>query len=247
MHAAGQRDSLYVARAQMRPALVFPVVAVVVTGVAGYFAFDPQRGGTPAFWIMIGAPTVALAAVAAFWAHREELLRPWLTPRWGDFTRGVLGALVLFGAAWGFAHVVAPVGSPREIWLVTLYGQLGDPRELQAHAPLVGGGIVVLAVAEELLWRGLVTQLLVDRVGARAAWIVAAVLYAVAQLPTMGQLRAGGGVGSLDPVLPIAALGAGLVLGAMARAFGRLGPSIVAHAFFDWAVIMMLPLWGHTG
>jgi hypothetical protein len=30
----------------------------------------------------------------------------------------------------------------------------------------------------------------------------------------------------------------------MARAFGRLGPSIIAHALFDWAVVMMFPLWG---
>ena len=49
---------------------------------------------------------------------------------------------------------------------------------------------------------------------------------------------------TLNPVLPIVALGAGLLWGGMARAFGRLPPSILAHALFDWAVIMMFPLWG---
>ena len=48
----------------------------------------------------------------------------------------------------------------------------------------------------------------------------------------------------LNPVLPLAALGGGLVWGAMARAFGRLAPSVLAHALFDWAVVMMFPLWG---
>ena len=48
----------------------------------------------------------------------------------------------------------------------------------------------------------------------------------------------------LGPVLPIAALGAGLLWGAMARAFGRIAPGILAHVLFDWAVVMMFPLWG---
>jgi hypothetical protein len=30
----------------------------------------------------------------------------------------------------------------------------------------------------------------------------------------------------------------------MARAFGRLAPGVLAHALFDWAVVMMFPLWG---
>ena len=54
-------------------------------------------------------------------------------------------------------------------------------------------------------------------------------------------LRAGYG---LNPALVIAAGGAGLVWGGMARAFGGLAPSILAHALFDWAVLMMFPLWG---
>jgi membrane protease YdiL (CAAX protease family) len=224
--------------------LIFVALAVVVTGIAGALAFDPSRGGTVTFWAIEGVPTIAMAVAAGYWAKREELLRTWLTPRWGDFTRGVVGALVLFASAWGFVHWLAPVGSSREIWLVTLYGQIGDPRVLQSHGAQVGGAIMVLAVAEEVLWRGLVTTVIADRVGTRTAWIWAAGLYALAQVPTMWPLRATTGVGSLDPILPIAALGAGLVLGAMAKAFGRLGPGIVAHAFFDWAVVMMLPLWG---
>ncbi|HEY1692618.1 MAG TPA: CPBP family intramembrane glutamic endopeptidase [Polyangiaceae bacterium] len=226
----------------MRPAAIaFVALTVVVTAAASYVAFLPRYSGTVVFWALAGGPTLVLAGVAAAWARREELLRGWLAPRWGDFTRGVVGAVLLFGIAWAFSHVVVPVGSHREIWLVSLYGQIGDPRLLQQRAPLVAAAILVVTFAEEVLWRGMVTQLLADRVGTRTAWIWAAVLYALAYVPTAWSLRASGG---LDPILPVAALGAALLWGAMARAFGSLTPSILAHALFDWAVVMMFPLWG---
>ena len=236
----------------MRPvAALFVAVSVLATAVASSFAFQPgsSRGsGGVMFWVLAGGPTVVLAGVAAAWAWREELLREWLAPRWGDFSRGVACAVLLFGMAYAFSRIVTRVGSPREVWLVSLYGQIGDPRVLQAHAPLVGAAIAAVALAEELVWRGMVTQLLADRMGTRTAWVGAAVLYAAAYVPTMWALRAGGvggGVGALDPVLPVAALGAGLLWGGMARAFGgRLAPGVLAHALFDWAVVMMFPLWG---
>ncbi len=226
----------------MRPAAAgFVAAAVVVTGVFSYLAFSPDRSGSVAFWALALGPSVALAAVASLWAGREGFLAEWLKPRWGDFTRGVLGAVGLFCAAWGVTRVLAPVGSPREIWLVSLYGQIGDPRALQAHAPLVALAVAVAAFVEELVWRGAVTQLLAERVGSRTAWIWAAGFYALAFVPTAWALRAGGGI---NPLLVIAAAGGGLVWGGMARAFGGLAPSILAHALFDWAVLMMFPLWG---
>jgi len=230
----------------MRPvALAFVALSVLVVGVASYFAFLPQSSGTVAFWVLAGGPTLVLAGIAAGWARRDELLRDWMTPRWGDFSRGVAGAILLFGVAWALTRLVCPVGSKREIWLVSLYGQIGDPRLLQQHAPAVGAAIVAVVVAEELVWRGLVTQLLADRVGSRTAWVWAAVLYALAYVPTAWSLRADAGPGAgLNPALPLAALGGALLWGGMARAFGRLTPSILAHALFDWAVVMMFPLWG---
>jgi membrane protease YdiL (CAAX protease family) len=229
----------------MRPvAALYVAVSVLATALASYFAFLPARSGSVMFWALAGGPTVVLAGVAAAWAQREELLREWLAPRWGDFSRGVACAVLLFGVAWAFSRIATPVGSGREVWLVSLYGQLGDPRVLQSHAPLVAGAIAVAALAEELVWRGMVTQLLAERVGTRSAWVWSAVLYALVYVPTMWSLRSGGEGGALNPVLPAAALGAGLLWGGMARAFGRLAPGVLAHALFDWAVVMMFPLWG---
>jgi membrane protease YdiL (CAAX protease family) len=230
----------------MRPvAIAYVALAVVVTGVSSYLAFLPQNSGTVAFWALAAGPALVLGAVAAAWAKREDLLREWLTPRWGDFTRGVVAAVVSFGVVYAFSRLVTPVGSPREIWLVTLYGQIGDPRLLQAHAPAVAATIAAVALAEEVIWRGMVTQLLADRVGSRTAWVWAAGLYALAFVPTAWSLRAAAGAGGgLDPVLPLLALGGGLLWGGMARSFGRLAPGVLAHALFDWAVVMMFPLWG---
>ncbi|MDP9034763.1 MAG: CPBP family intramembrane metalloprotease [Myxococcota bacterium] len=226
-------------------AAAFVALTTVITAVASFFAFSSQSSGTLAFWGLSVLPTVLLATVAAAWAKGEGLLDAWLRPTWGDFTRGLMGALLLFGVAWAFVRIVAPVGSPREIWLVSLYAAIGDPRRLQAHAPLVGISLVVAAIAEEVLWRGVVTQLIAYRCGSRTAWLWAAGLYALAFVPTTWALRTTADpAAGLNPVVMFAALGGGLLWGGMARVFGRLVPSIVAHALFDWAVVMMFPLWG---
>jgi membrane protease YdiL (CAAX protease family) len=229
----------------MRSGVAVVVAAVVVTAASSYLAFRPERSGQVAFWLVAGAPAIALGSVAAAWARQKDSLREWLQPQWGDFTRGVVGAVLLFGVSWALARSVAPVGSPHEIWLVSVYSQLGDPRALRAHAPIVAVAVVSVVLAEEILWRGMVTQVLAQKVGSRTAWLWAAALYAIAYLPTAWSLLAGaGGEGGLNPVVVAAALGGGLLWGGMARAFGRLFPSVLAHALFDWAVVMMFPLWG---
>jgi membrane protease YdiL (CAAX protease family) len=219
----------------------FVALAVLVTATSSYFAFAPERSGTVAFWLLAGGPAVLFAAALAPWAGREGLLRSWLVPRWGDITRGIVGAGVLFGAALLFVRSFAQVGSPREIWLVSLYAQIGDPHVLQAHASVLAPTIAIIALAEEIVWRGGVAHFLAGRLGSRGAWVWSAVLYAAAYVPTSWSLR---GPDSLNPVLVSAALVGGLLWGAMSRAFGSLVPSVIAHAIFDWLVIMVFPLWG---
>jgi membrane protease YdiL (CAAX protease family) len=220
---------------------VLVALPVVATGVATYLAFLPERSGSLAFWMLLFGMIVALGVIGAAWGAHEVLLGEWLKPKAGDFTRGWIGAAIFYFAAWVFARTVAPVGSRHEIWLVSLYAQLGDPRSLQAHAVALFVAIFVAAMAEEVVWRGMVTQLLADRVGSRAAWLWAAGLYALAHAPSAAALQSTAG---WNPVLVAAALGGGLLWGAMMRWFGRLVPGIVAHTLFDWAVAMMFPLWG---
>ncbi len=237
----------------MRNAIYLAAVVIAI-GVGAHFGFKLVRAGQPSFIYWIGIPNVVIAVVAALRARSDGVLlgtrnsfdekggSGWLSVRSGDFSRGFGAAALLFGASYVFTKVVAPTGSDRESWLARLYLQLGDPGMLRNKVAIVVAILIVMAIAEELVWRGLVTSLLSEMIGTRRAWVWAAVLYAAAHLPTMWALR--DPVAGLNPVLPAAALAAGLLWGFMARKFERLLPSIFSHVLFDWTVLMMFRLWG---
>jgi membrane protease YdiL (CAAX protease family) len=212
---------------------------VSVVGASAFFAFQPRDARS--FWVLAAAPTVLLALAALAHPSRGALLDR-LKPKAGDATVGIFSAATLFVCAYGFTKTVMPATSPRVAWLALLYAQLGDPDELRSHATGLFVALVVIAAAEEIVWRGVVIDLLAPQVGSRVAWVLSAGLYAVAYVPTMWALRSPNA--GLDPLLPIAALGAGLVWAGMAKRFDRLVPSIVSHAMFDWAVVVMFRLWG---
>lgn len=240
--------------------IAYLVAIVVVIAAAASQAFDLARAGQLSMIVWIGVPTLALAIVGVVRAQRDGMLyrrgafdegegphylatgKGWLNVRSGDFTRGFLAAAVLFGGSWVFTKVVMPVGSARESWIARLYLQLGDPTTLRKNVAVVAVAIVVMSIAEELVWRGLVTSLLEEKVGTRRAWVWAAVLYAVAHVPTVWALR--DPVAGPNPMILVAALGCGLVWGYMARRFERLLPGIFSHVLFDWTVLMMFRLWG---
>ena len=226
----------------MRSVLGVALVTLAIC-LSTHFAFQLERAGGTSFWLLAVGPTAVIAVLALMLAPRlnEGGISDWMRPVWGDFTRGVVGAVIVFGAAYVFSRAMN--GTPRESWLARLYLQFGDPKSLRAAMPIFAGGILVAAAAEEIVWRGLVTRLLEDVVPERWLWAVAAVPYALAHAPTIVSLR--DPEAGYNPVLFLAALGAGAVWGAMARRFGgRLVPGILAHAMFDWVVIFTFRLWG---
>jgi membrane protease YdiL (CAAX protease family) len=218
------------------------IAAITATiAVATHYAFQLERAGSNAFWALAVLPTLVFALIALARAHLSGELTTWLRPVWGDFTRGIFTAGLLFAAAYAFSRYCA--GTPRESWLARLYLQLGDPKSLREHMGLVAIGVIAAAAGEEIVWRGLVTRLIAERIGDRWAWALAAVPYAAAHLPTVWALR--DPEAGLNPILVVAALGAGLVWGLLVRQVGgRLFPAIIAHAAFDWTVVMTFRLWG---
>jgi membrane protease YdiL (CAAX protease family) len=219
------------------------VLITAAMAVSTHFAFQLERAGALSFWLLASVPSLALAAGALVLARllNDGGAGDWVRPVWGDFTRGVLGAAIVFAAAYEVSHLFA--GTPRESWLARFYLQLGDPGTLREGMAIYAVGVPIAAAGEEILWRGLVTRLLVDVVGERWAWAAAAVPYALAQAPTMWALRdpdAG-----KNPLLVLLALGSGLVWGALAKRFGgRVVPGILAHAMFNWLVLFPFRLWG---
>jgi membrane protease YdiL (CAAX protease family) len=219
------------------------LVGIVVTiALASHFAFDVARAGTSTFFVVMAVPTVVFAVLGLLRAKDDGILKGWLAVRSGDFSRGFAAAAFLFGGSYAFMKVVAPPESIRASWLARLYLQLGDPAALRKNVAMVVAVLIVMAIAEEIVWRGLVVSLLEEKIGSRRAWVWAAVLYSVAHVPTIWALR--DPVAGANPVIVLAALGCGLVWGGMARKFERLLPSVFSHVLFDWTVIMMFRLWG---
>jgi hypothetical protein len=225
----------------VRNALYLAAIVIWI-GVAANFAFAVSRAGTASFFLIMAIPTLAIAGIGIVRAKQDGVLKNWIGVRGGDFTRGFLGAALLFGAAYGFTRIAIPPTSPRASWLARIYLQLGDPTMLRKHITLVVAAMIVMAIAEEFVWRGLVIALLEEKIGSRRAWVWAAVLYALAHAPTAWALR--DPVAGPNPLVIVAALGAGLVWGAMARRFERLLPGVFSHILFDWSVLVMFRLWG---
>jgi len=223
-----------------RVALLVVITAAVAWAVS--YAFDPMRAGEPRALEALATTYGVLAAGALAWGWRTGALKRWLVPRWGDVSLGFFAALGLFGGAFAFVKVIASHGSPRAAWMARVYLQLGDPTPLREHQAWVGAGIVAFAILEEVVWRGWAKSMLDDLLNERTGWIASSALYALAHVPTIWAL-ADTTVGP-NPIVFVGALGAGLVWAGLARVLGRLGPSIVSHALFDWAVLMMFRLWG---
>ena len=216
------------------------LVGIVLTiAVASHFAFQQSRAGTPGFYLGMAIPTLAIAIAGCVRAWKDGVLREWFRLKAGDLTLGILTAGVLFAGSWA---VSKSLKLPHLLWLIRIYDQMGDAASVRKHVGMLTAVVVITAIAEEVVWRGLVVALLEEKVGSRRAWVWAAVLYAVAHIPTIWALKdinAG-----YNPLIIAAALGAGLVWGFMARRFERLVPGMVSHAFFDVTVMMMFRLWG---
>ena len=206
-------------------------LAFLVTAISHAIAFREPLQGTMAFWMWILLPALVLAALAVHHFWDAGTLGERLLPRWGDLSIGALTALVLLVASWVARGALSPSGTVRQSWLYRLYLQLGDPEFLQ-HSAWLTSVILVVAAAEELIWRGMVLDVLSSRVGVRRGWIVAAALYGFAMAPTLYTLR--DPIAGLNPLLVIAALGCGIVWSFLAARRGRLTPGIFSHMAFAY-------------
>lgn len=208
------------------------VVAVLASAV--FYAFRPERAGSPAMWLGIGAPYLLLAGLALQRLARRQQLRPLLGFRRGDPSLGILLGLALLGAAWLFARQLAP-GSSQRAWLFSVFLLAGDPEWTPGTIALL-----VIVACEELVWRGWVQAELREALGARRGWICCALLYALVHLPTLLTLRdpdAG-----LNPLLLLAALGGGLCWSFLAERTGRLLPGLLSHGVFSYFASQSLRL-----
>jgi len=90
-------------------------------------------------------------------------------------------------------------------------------------------GVLLAAVCEEVLFRGLILQLLARRSGWASAILLGAVLFSAFHLDPVGFL----------PRLPI-----GLFLGLLVWRSGSLYPAVLAHGTFNFVGLFIVPLAG---
>jgi len=101
----------------------------------------------------------------------------------------------------------------------------------EGYAPsFLGVTLVMIVVAEEAFWRGVITRFSTGRLGIAAGVLAGAVLYALAHAAT------------LNPLLLGAALGCGLYWGLLAAATDDLTAPIVSHLAWDVMVMFVTPL-----
>jgi membrane protease YdiL (CAAX protease family) len=220
---------------------VISVAVVFVLVTAGYvWAFQPSVAGTPEFLLRFAAPHAVLTVYALVELSRDGVLLERLKPRWGDLSIGFIAMILLLMASWAARTTLAPPGTERQAWLLFIYVQLGDPEQIQRSFAL-SLLLLAIALAEEIIWRGLVVHKLSERLGQRRGWPIAALLYSLASLPTAYTLRTPAG---LNPLLVLATLGCGIVWTFLAVRLGRLVPGMVSHMAFTYfsALQFRIPL-----
>jgi uncharacterized protein len=211
--------------------MVWVAICFVVSFGAAAFALRPAVAHTAAMWLGLALPYAALAGLAIFRLRAMSELKARFRYRSGDVAIGALSGGVLLVASWWGRSEFAPKDTPEAGWLRLIYDQVGDPEALQ-NSVVLTATLVIIAVLEELVWRGLVLSELTEKLGVRRAWPIAALLYALAQVPTLWTLATP--EAGLNPLVIVAALGCGLVWSFMAARTRRLIPSMISHVMFTY-------------
>jgi membrane protease YdiL (CAAX protease family) len=214
-------------------------VTLTSAGVIAY-AFAPERAGEPSMLAALGALYAALGAFTIYRMHQRGELRRRFLPARGDITFAAVTAGGLYGAVRIGGSLLAPIGSPRELWIMRVYLQMGGMPERR----LLGATVFAIAALEELVWRGLVMRSQQDVSSNTRAALLSTLLYAAAHLPTLSLLRMPGA--GPNPLLVVASLACGLVFALLVLRTGRLTPALLAHALFSWSLIEF-PLWQPSG
>jgi len=214
-----------------------PVAAAVAEGTASNrFGAEPVAlvavgawiagaaiAATLGLWSGMGttAVVVGLGVLATRWQALREMLRPHPTP-------------ILIGLAAGLLMAVATHLSYGPISALAPFVKTGTAQLYLENAsrPRLAFGLLLvpIAIAEEVVWRGAVQATLTARFGTAVAILAGAALYAVCHAP----------IGA--PVLMIAALGCGLVWGALRAMTAGLVAPILAHLLWDEILLFIAPL-----
>jgi NADH dehydrogenase len=140
-------------------------------------------------------------------------------------TLGLVAGLVLFGITQAAAASLPLVWPGWEDAARKLYAWS------EGHSPLfLGSTLVMVVIAEELLWRGVVTRFLMERAGRAAGILLGAAVYALAHWAAW------------NPLLLLAAMAFGIFWGWLYAATDDLVAPAVSHLLFDVLLLFAFPV-----
>ena len=152
-----------------------------------------------------------------------------LTPRLADLGWGPVVWLGAIAAQVAVGAVVVALGVP-------LVGNTEGIDEIRADrtyvVSLVITAVIAAPIVEEMVFRGVVMRGLRSRMPLVAVIVLQGLLFGVAHVDPVR------GSGNIGLVLVLA--GVGVAFGVAVALLGRIGPSIVAHAIFNGAVLLLV-------
>jgi uncharacterized protein len=218
----------------MSRALGSAALAVLVVGAAVAYALRlPEAGESMRLRLGLVLPYIVLASIAIWRMRRGDRWRELVTFRPGDPSMGILLGVLLVVAAWAFAQFLFPPEALQHAWLLRVFLLAGD-----TSTPFALFWLLLLAVTEELVWRGWIQTELSGQFGARRGWVLGAVCYAVAFAPTLATLS--DAAAGPNPIVVLAALGCGLCWAFLRERTGRVLPSVLSHAAFSYLASQFL-------
>ena len=215
----------------MGPALLVAVITLLVNAKIGHAEWRTA----PARIVASAVLSLLLGIIALLVLWKTGRLRERLTPKWGDLSIGVVGALALIITTWAGRTILSPRGVPRQAWLAQVYWFLGDTGELEEKF-WIPWLIALAPMLDEIIWRGWLQDQLAVSVGRVRGWLLTSLLYGLQAAPTIVALK--DPVAGLNPLLLIMALVAGLLFGFLTHVTNRTAPAMIAHATFAYFILL---------
>ncbi|MFT4866278.1 MAG: membrane protease YdiL (CAAX protease family) [Ilumatobacter sp.] len=191
----------------------WPVVAyVALLGLVGY--------GPSLIWCKFASRR---------WGTGKFLNDVGLQPEWADLGWGPVVWLVAIGTQIMIGAMVLALGVP----LSNNTEGISDLTENRTYiVSLVITAVIAAPFVEEIVFRGVVMRGLRSKMAAVPTVILQGVLFGVAHIDPV---RGAGNIG-----LAVILSGVGIAFGGAAYLLRRIGPTIVAHAIFNGAVLLLI-------
>jgi hypothetical protein len=203
-----------VRRTELPASGAWALAAAATALVAANFALVRDR------WLGMTAAMGALLLPALLFGAVRRRLRP--TP--GRVAAGLAAAGVLYGLTLAGTALLGAVWPGWTAAAAELYAWRGSH-----STPFLLATLVPIVLSEELVWRGVLARLLIERRG-WAGLVAAALLYAAAHAT------------AASPLLLLAAFGCGLFWGWLLSATDDLTAPFVCHLVWDLLALFVRPL-----